>query len=352
MSRLSCRMRESLSKPIFRPWRGDLSLVRWHRPMKNRETVRQLNKLRDTSVWRHYYRLDSRYLEAARGGAGAFDARTIAHQVIVPFDQANDRVLGGSQEPYVNNPLRIPAVTSHRRKSQKDKAGWDNLCRVLDHVAIANDPVITAAVFKQILATISRRLAQVKVTYPAPRRISLEAALQLIGAFTEERSGGDRFEAITTALFQAIGRRFGLFASIRRSNVTTADQSSGMLMDLECLDSNGEIVLVVEAKDRTLTLSQVASKIAGIREHRIGEAFFVANSINPDDISSLRELLRKEFIGGQNIYIADLGSFAQSILALLGEEGRSLFVEFVGAQLNEHSEVRHRKEWARLLGAI
>lgn len=125
-----------------------------------------------------------------------------------------------------------------------------------------------------------------------------------------------------------------------------------MLMDIECLDSSGNIVLLVEAKDRELTLAQVSAKVAGIREHRIGEAFFVASTVSVDDIDGIRDLLRKEFIGGQNIYTTDLASFARAILAILGEEGRSLFVQFVGNQLNEHSDIRHRKQWARLLGGV
>src|SRR3990172_8719256 len=40
--------------------------------------------------------LDCHSLQAAYGKPGAFDARTVAHGVIVPFDQANHRVLGGS----------------------------------------------------------------------------------------------------------------------------------------------------------------------------------------------------------------------------------------------------------------
>lgn len=72
--------------------------------------------------------LDCRCLQAVRGGMGAFDARTIAHKVVVPFDQANHSVLGGSPEPYVNNPLRVPEVSAKYRKAQKNKTDWDNLC--------------------------------------------------------------------------------------------------------------------------------------------------------------------------------------------------------------------------------
>ena len=75
-----------------------------------------LSKLADSS-------LDSRCLQASRGGYGAFDARTVAHEVIVPFDQQNENVLGGSQEPYVSNPLRVSEVSAINRGAQKNKLG-------------------------------------------------------------------------------------------------------------------------------------------------------------------------------------------------------------------------------------
>ena len=49
-------------------------------------------------------KLDCHSIQTAYNKPGAFDARTIAHDVIIPFDQANHNVLGGSTEPYVNNP--------------------------------------------------------------------------------------------------------------------------------------------------------------------------------------------------------------------------------------------------------
>ena len=43
--------------------------------------------------------VDCRSLQAGADRTGSFDARTIAHRVIVPFDQSNDRVLAARQNP-------------------------------------------------------------------------------------------------------------------------------------------------------------------------------------------------------------------------------------------------------------
>src|SRR4030042_3121477 len=104
--------------------------------------------------------LDSRCIQASRGGAGSFDARSIAQEVVVKFDKENERVLGGSPEPYVSNPLRVSEVTSLYRTQQKDKKGWDDLCYVLESVEKKQSPQFTQIVFEEVLLTILKRLSE------------------------------------------------------------------------------------------------------------------------------------------------------------------------------------------------
>ena len=67
------------------------------------------------------FQLDCRCIQAGREGPGSFDARSVADDVIVPFDQRNERVLGGAPEPYVNKPLRFPEFSGKYRGQQKKK---------------------------------------------------------------------------------------------------------------------------------------------------------------------------------------------------------------------------------------
>lgn len=295
--------------------------------------------------------LDAKCLQVARGGAGAFDARSLAHKVIVPFDQANHRVLGGSPEPYVNNPLRVPEVSESYRSPQRNKTDWDHLCRVLGTVEERQDTAFTLLVFKQVLIELYRRLTSVNVVYPVPNRISLERCLLLLQEFLSDASGGDRLLALTSALFQVLGARFHLFARVRRATITTADQSAGMVADLECLADDGSIVMAVEVKDKVLTVSQVNDKIPDLRTSGISEIFFVAQQgVASADEEAVREVKQREFIAGHNLYIVDLTSLAGSTLALIGEAGRRDYLIQVGQHLNAYrSDIRHRKAWADLL---
>jgi hypothetical protein len=118
--------------------------------------------------------LDCRCIQASRGKTGDFDARSVCTKVIVPFDKQNHNVLGGSPEPYVNNPLRVPEVSADYLSQQKDKKGWDDLITVLSAVETQQDPDFTCLVFEQTLIEIYRRMAIVQVMYPVPKHVSLE----------------------------------------------------------------------------------------------------------------------------------------------------------------------------------
>jgi len=297
--------------------------------------------------------LDCRCLQAQRGGPGAFDARTLAHQVIVPFDRANHSVLGGSAEPYVSKPLRDDEISPAHRRSKKNRSGWDDLVRVLQAIQDRADPRFTDAVFRQVLKEIYGRLATVRVVYPVPRRISLERTMELIEEYVLGRSGGDRFQATVAALFQAFGKHTGCFDHVRRQPINAADIASGQIADIECVTASGDIVLVVEAKDRELTITQLQDKIAGLRESQVSEALFVAaRGVAPTDERAIRETIDREFVSGQNLYVTELRPLARVVLALIGESGRRLFLKCVGEQLNQFSDLPQRRAWADSLRAL
>ncbi len=298
--------------------------------------------------------LDSHCLQALRGGPGAFDARTVAHAVIVPFDQENENVLGGSQEPYVNNPLRVPEVSFEYRNAQRDSKGWDKLCAVLDAVEAKADVDFTRRMFKQVLTEIYKRLSLVRVVYPVPRRVSLDKTMDVIHNFLSEHSGGDRLLALSSALFTVIGSRFGLYTEVRRGKITAADEPSGMLADLECIAKDGSIAFAVEVKDRHITVSQLRAKVRTIREKQVSEIFFVARQGTvPSEGAEVKSLIDHEFTSGQNVYVTDLERLSRTALALVGERGRREFFTETSAQLEKYrSDITHRRAWASILAVL
>lgn len=297
--------------------------------------------------------LDCRSLQAADDSTGPFDARTIAHKIIVPFDNDNHNVLGGSSEPYVNNPLRCTSVSIANRERQKNKSDWDKLISILEHVQTANDDVYTKKGLDQVLFEIHKLLADVIVIYPTPSRISLDKTLEIIEQFISERSGGERLESVATALFKITAETFHIFDEIKREKVNATDASSGMIADIECKLDN-QIVLLIEVKDRSLTLTQLDSKIDLARSNRIREIIFMAQQgIEETNREAILRRIQQEFTSGQNIYVTNLFEFASGLLTLLGENGRVAFLNKIGPELDSvKAPIIHRRAWASLLREI
>ncbi len=275
---------------------------------------------------------DCRSLQASYGKPGAFDGRSIAHRVIVPFDRSNYSVLGGSAEPYVNNPLRCPSVTLENEARQKNKRDWRKLVKILE---------------------IYKLLSEVKVIYPTPGRISLERTISLIEAFISESSGGDRVEVVTAALFREIAHRFGLFDEIRREKINAPNSTSGMAGDIECWLEDS-IVLLVEVKDKILTMTELESKLDTARSGKIKEILFITEKgIEENKEKQIEKRIKSEFTSGQNIYVTSIIEFASSLLVLWGEKGRVSFISRIGPELDVgNSAISHRKAWAKLLREV
>jgi len=279
----------------------------------------------------------------------SFDARSLCHGVIVPFDRENNNVLGGSTEPYVNNPLRIPSITPEFRKAQKDKGGFDDLCMVLAYAE--DNPRQIKTLFATVLASIGQRLGATRVVYPVPNRISLFDAKATIASFIVERTGGVRLQAVAIALFDTIGRKCGWYNEVKSAPVNASDASTGQAADLSCVDSEGRMVLAVEVKDRKLALRHVQDKLPGLREGGVRELLFlVRGGSREENEHEIESTINREFAVGQNIYVCEFDAFMDSCLVLFGESGRRDFMVAVGSSLDAiGADISHRRSWASAL---
>ncbi|SHK64337.1 restriction endonuclease, SacI family [Alicyclobacillus tolerans] len=280
---------------------------------------------------------------------GHFDARTLCHKVVVPFEREQGKPLGGSPEPYVNNPLRVPEVSSEHRNAQKDKDGWDQLCAVLNEVQKRGDKAFSERIFLQVLLEIRKIQNEQTVTYSMPQRISLEHSMAMFQEFLKPKTGGGRLQAVCVALFRTIGEFWGIYDEVLSAVVNASDASGERPADIDCR-KDGKTVLAVEVKDRTVTLQLLEDKIATTRLARVEELLFLIRSEPIVESQEVYERAQREFASGQNIYLLHVDVFMEQILSLIGEDGRLLLIEKVGNALEEFRlDFKDRKDWADIL---
>lgn len=72
---------------------------------------------------------------------GAYDARTVCHKVVVPFEMETlEKALGGSNEPFLNKPARFPELDKNNAvRRGNDQELLDALCDNLPTIQTSED---------------------------------------------------------------------------------------------------------------------------------------------------------------------------------------------------------------------
>ena len=88
------------------------------------------------------HNVDPIALQAGAAIMGAFDARSLCHKVLVPFEQEfmDDR-LGGSNEPFLNKPARFKTLSRENAvRGGKDKSTLLNIILLFQSISFKNNP--------------------------------------------------------------------------------------------------------------------------------------------------------------------------------------------------------------------
>lgn len=292
------------------------------------------------------------YLQSGSGEKGAWDARSFSTKVIVPWVADNHDVLGTSAEPYASKPLRRVCLTRDM-PNVKGKKEWDDLVRFFSDLS-DKEPEVIKDIFRRCLQSLARRLATQKFEYPIPARISMHDLIHVLESFLDEPSQGLRPLVAATALMRVLGRAFSLFSKVVSQGLNEADAARGMPGDVMCYDADDKILLVVEVKDRELTLADVRTAVGKVRasEEELSNFLFAAPGVREADQNSIESRTRDTWASGLNVHKVDIKMLIRAPFVLLNEEWRIQLLKEVGLELDERAEHEHREAWRSLLSDL
>lgn len=295
-------------------------------------------------------RLDCLCLQKGEGDRfRSWDPRSFCNKTIVPWVDENQSVLGTSTDPYVSKPLRKPRIERSPANVRAARP-WELLYKVLKDIEEKNDANHTKERFLETLRCIRIRLTHLVFEYHIPARVSMEQTLEIVGRFLSESSGGDRGLAIAAALFESLGKFFGLYSSVTRQVVNAPDLARRAVADIECFGADGDLSLAVEVKERNLTLVDVKSATNKARRASLCELLFNVPGTKADDEKEIRDFISRTWASGTNLYRLSIEELVKVTLVLTGEEGRAYFLSKVGEQLNTYNtQPANRKRWKELL---
>lgn len=215
-----------------------------------------------------------RALQAGSSLEGAYDARSVAHEVLVPWEKNHGERLGGSPEPFVNNPARHPEVdTGNRaRSSQKQERLYDLLQRLEDDVLEGTlDPV---NVLRETLQAVSE-LESKTVEFESPSDAPYELIEETIEQYIDESGNGERLPAVVAGIVQTYYDHAGegdWRVDCEHANVS--DEFSNAAGDVEIFRGD-TLHKAIEVKDKPATRSSVQHAIEKGRLNELGEYLYV-----------------------------------------------------------------------------
>lgn len=227
--------------------------------------------------------IDPLSLQAQDTVAGAYDARSIAHSVLVPFEREYlPNSLGASNEPYLNKPARYPRLsTNNAVRRGKDRNTLITLIDVLEQITTSD---IAMVYLKSALAVMEQISKDVNKKYEIDTVINAseqtQTVLDYISDLTENSCEGETCALIVSTIEKFYNPDE---YQIVPHKVNESGSSSKEVGDIDIKDQNGNVVYSIEVKDKDFSKEDVEHAIKKFHEAGLSRSLFVfGKSVNFD----------------------------------------------------------------------
>lgn len=272
-----------------------------------------------------------RSLQANSDLSGAYDARSVGHAALVPWEKAHGERLGGSPEPFVNNPARHPDVnTSNRSAAPSAQERLYNLLERMQEKTEAGD-VQPVDVLRQMLSAYGELDAQT-VDFESPSTAPFDVIETKVDEYLRDSGGGERLPAVIAGVLKTYYVHAGEGDwTVDAEHANVSDQFSEAAGDVEIF-FDGDLRKAVEVKDKPVTRSAVQHAVEKARENELGEYLYVigAGFANGEETDVRAEVADAPI----ELILATPADFV-STLKLVDDVDRVSFLESVGEFLND-----------------
>jgi hypothetical protein len=270
---------------------------------------------------------------------GAYDARSICHKVLVPFERKFlNNGLGGSNEPFLNKPARFPelSITNAVRKG-RDSNILSALCDLLPEI---NSPTqaftaLTDSLY-YILELVKSKEAMMAFT---PKSTSKYNNLESF--FYELLSNSCQGESLALAI--------GILTTLHSKHqtpepsvtvhvVNQAGSSSKEISDIDVYISD-TIAYGIEVKDKTYANQDVLHAVRKAMENKCPRLIFLFGPNAKLNGSSFNDLVKESFELGVYLTFIDSGSYIRFILSTVPTLNNKLILE-IGNKICKNARLK------------
>lgn len=262
-------------------------------------------------------RSDPLALQAGAPLAGAFDARSLCHSVVVPFEQTVlEKRLGGSNEPFLNKPARYTHLsTDNAVRRGKDRTTLERLIAVFELVnEHENGMDALVAVLARILELESR-----VVTFDEGRfedLASKRAMGQLCSSLLSRSCEGESLALVVAMLFELVSVSHGGGLQVSSHPANQSGSSSNEISDIDVFEEDGKTPrYCCEAKDKVFTRADIDHAAGKVAESGHSSMLFVYGP-NARTRESMPAIVREYEAKGFDLTFVSADDFAAGVISL------------------------------------
>lgn len=215
-------------------------------------------------------------LQKGDGKEGKYDARSLCHKVVVPFEILKlPHCLGGSNEPYLNKPARFVLLSPDNAvKTGNDKQTLLSLIDVLSRITTSEQAYLylKSAMFRmkknheEFMAKFSVGDALIDLSGFA------QFVLDYIYSVTNKTLEGEVCPLIVAQLEKMyLGHNYRVVPH----KVNESGLSSKETGDIDIYDKNGKLVYSIEVKDKDFTAHDVIHAVTKFRGASLCTSMFI-----------------------------------------------------------------------------
>lgn len=206
--------------------------------------------------------------------SGAYDARSVAHKVIVPFERANfSGMLGGSNEPYLNKPARFTEIrVSNPARAGNDRKEQATLVDLLTDMTSAKAQLCLNYTIKLLLE--KKKESQLHLSVHA-ENITHSKLRKILKEVVTHNDGGQSLPLVIGTLLRTFFAQLDADSlKVEVHKVNEAGSSSNEVGDIDII-KNHAVIATFEAKDKKFSQKDVEHAAMKAVKAGLGSLFFI-----------------------------------------------------------------------------
>lgn len=284
-------------------------------------------------------------LQAGSSLSGAFDARSLCHKVLVPFERDFlNNALGGSNEPFLNKPARFKELSLENAvRKGNDKETLKSLIEVFKNISSSQEAQSYLACglkFLEEKIEILRQLHDSNIKYN-PTNVEV---YEFIRKFISRSFEGETFVIVVSALEKLFYAQFKGNYKVIAHKVNQSGASSKEIGDIDVYLGNN-IFCSIEVKDKAFSAFDIGHAFKKMFQSGCEKGQFIYGPNTSFQVDDARHKIAEYESNFFFTYFDSIFNYSRVILFKMHLSDKKDFVQSMMDSAKEINAKQMTKEW-------